>query len=148
MKNNNTQQPQMQTITYAEVKEKMDQYNEQVINIDEKYKKLVPVNGNILVRVYKTMFNARVNVETQQAGGKSKMVDMLNPLPYSLKAVVVASEQSEYKSGDTVIMSPQAIATNGQYPDFIPNHIFFLEDFTDEGYLLIPSHYIRCKLND
>ena len=135
----------LQPVNMEELKEKIEQWNKEVKNVDPRYLDLKAKNGYMVVRMYKTMMNTSMFEQVGQ-GPTAKVVRLENPFPYSSKALVISSERN-YTPMTEVILDVQAIqlvgnAEIGKYPQYL----FFTDDLKDDGYLLIPEHFVRVEL--
>jgi len=142
---NSNEELNLQPVNIDELKQRIEDWNSNVKNIDERYLTLRPRNGYVLVRMYKTMMNIALFEQIGQ-GPTAKTVRVENAFPYSTRAVVVASERN-YDPMTEVLVDVQAIqlvghAEIGKYPQYL----FFTDDLKDDGYLLIPEHYVRIVL--
>ncbi len=135
----------MREVTLEELTNSFNTYNENITNYDPKYNSLVPKNFKILVRVYKTVFNCTMEEDRVQTKPGQTSRTMLNPFPYSTKAIIVATDQEDYKIGDIVLLSNEAIQLVGNYEKGKrPFYLFGNEDYYEEGMLMIPINLIQC----
>jgi len=140
MKNQNGQ---VNTVKAETLIERVREHNAQITNIPEKYKTIKPMNLKVLVKMFYSEGNI-AEFETIQKVGKSETKQVVNPFPYSFKAIVINSYSPNYKFGDIVLLDSQALAKSGNY-EFgkLPVYLFLNEDFREEGYLAIPEHLIN-----
>lgn len=148
MKKPTKNQPEIERIpvNLDEVKEKINKWNESIKeNISEKYLKLQPKNGYVIVKMYKTFLNSSMFEQLGQ-GPTAKIERFENPYPYSTKAIVIAAERG-YEPMTEVLVEVSALQLIGNIEvGKYPKYMFFTEDFEDEGYLIIPDHFIRVVL--
>jgi len=140
---NNQATSQFKEIPASEVQDAIDKYNAAMLDIDNSYYDLKPLNMNVLVRCYKTMYNA---TRREPIDNKGTMGNFINPFPYDIKAVIIAvGENSSVKKGQEVILSKQAIELMGSRElGFIPVYDFMSEHYQLSGFLMIPEHMIKC----
>jgi len=139
------QEPEFKQVSASEVQTKIQEYNENIHNIEDKYFDIKPVNMNVLVRCYMTMFNA---VRKEPIGNKGEFGNFINPFPFDTKAIIVASsEGSQFEKNKTCLLSKQAIELMGSKElGFFPVYGFVSEDYTQEGFILIPEHFVKCLI--
>lgn len=136
-------EPEIRQVSITEVETKINEYNDNILSIEDKYNYIKPVNMNVLVRCYMSMYNT---VRREPIGNKGEFGNFVNPFPFDSKAIIVAaSENSQFKKGDHCLINKQAIELLGNKElGFTPVYGFVSQDYNQEGYLLIPEHFIKC----
>ena len=146
-KNNKEGITVVNTVNSEEVKNSLLNYNENIYNYNEAYDRIIPLETNVLVRAYKTMEKAYYYEMSPTSTNQMTATRVANPHPYSNKAIIIAGGKDELAYGEVVYLDAKALASYGNYAvEKKLEYGFELENEKEEGFLLIPSYFIKAKI--